>query len=148
MIDEEKYFLFVQILIVENKKIKMHFFHLTFHILAAIGILFYTTLLNILKLVIPYKYRSKSVTNELMLVTGAASGIGKLVAKRFAQLGARLVLVDVNRIANEQTAKEINENGGWAKAFTCDLCSREDIYRLADEVKQYYLCFFFFCSNS
>jgi all-trans-retinol dehydrogenase (NAD+) len=70
----------------------------------------------------------------LLLVLHAGSGIGKGIAKRLAKLGGILVLWDVDKASNEQTAKEIIADGGKAFAFQCDLCNREDIYRVAADV--------------
>lgn len=91
-------------------------------------------IVGIYKLVVPYRYRAKSVTGEIALVTGAGSGIGKLMAKKLSTLGVKLVLVDVDEKANEKTANEILLQGGQAKTFTCDLSKRDEIYRVADEV--------------
>lgn len=49
-------------------------------------------------------------------VTGAGSGIGKLMAKKFAKLGARMILLDVNERENDKTANEILVDGGNAQA--------------------------------
>lgn len=105
------------------------------------GLLFmaWTILLAIVRLIVPYQYRCKSVKGETVLVTGAGSGIGRLMSKKLAKLGAKLVLVDVNTKGNEETAKEIEAEGGTAYAFTCDLSNREDIYRAADQVCCYFL---------
>lgn len=94
----------------------------------------WSTILAIVRLIVPYQYRCKSVNGEIVLVTGAGSGIGRLMSKKLAKLGAKLVLVDVNSKGNEETAKEIEIEGGTAHTFTCDLSSREDIYRAADQV--------------
>lgn len=51
----------------------------------------------------------KSVAGEVVLITGAGSGLGRLMAQRFAQLGSRLVLWDINQAGNEQTAKMIED---------------------------------------
>jgi NADPH:quinone reductase-like Zn-dependent oxidoreductase len=44
----------------------------------------------------------KDVSSDTALITGAASGIGKLLALKFARLGAKVVLLDVNAAAVEQ----------------------------------------------
>ena len=59
--------------------------------------------------------------NKVVLVTGAAGGIGKASAERMAQEGGRIVCVDVQSEAVELTAKEICERGGQAIASTCDV---------------------------
>lgn len=94
----------------------------------------YTTIICLVKQFIPYRYRCKSVSGELILITGAGSGLGKLMAHRFSKLGAKLVLVDIDEKANEKTANEILMQGGVVTTFTCDLSKREDIYRMTDEV--------------
>ena len=107
---------------------------LVLDLLITISLLIYSSLLCLVRLIVPYAYRCKSVKGEICLVTGAGSGIGKLMAKKFAKLGARLILVDVNEKENEKTANEILVDGGNAKAYKCDLSNREDIYKLAEEV--------------
>lgn len=108
------------------------------NIFITIGLIIYSIILCLVKQIVPYKYRSKSIENELALVTGSGSGIGKLIAIKLAKLGAKLVLVDIDKTSNEKTANEILANGGFAKAFTCDLSSRDNIYQLADQVKLFF----------
>ena len=45
---------------------------------------------------IPSAFRKKSIENELVLVTGAGSGIGRLQAVLFAEAGCNVVLWDIN----------------------------------------------------
>ncbi|KAK1797472.1 hypothetical protein P4O66_008322 [Electrophorus voltai] len=81
--------------------------------------------------------RRKSVAGEIVLVTGAGSGIGRLVALEFARLGARLVVWDVNEEGNKETARMIQKtHGSRAHAYTCDCSKRDQVYRLADQVKR------------
>lgn len=107
---------------------------LTLKFFQGLLIMAWTTLIAIFKLIVPYQYRCKSVKGETILVTGAGSGIGRLMSKKLAKLGAKLVLIDVNSKANEETANEIMMDGGTAYTFTCDLSKREDVYRAVDEV--------------
>ena len=46
-----------------------------------------------------------------MLVTGAGSGLGRLMAYEFGKLGARIVLWDINEYGNQQTLKELESRG-------------------------------------
>lgn len=62
------------------------------------------------------------------------SGIGKLLAKKLAKLGAIVVVWDVDEKNNEQTKNEIVADGGKAYAYKCDLTKKDDIYRVAQQV--------------
>lgn len=79
----------------------------------------------------------KNVENEIILITGAGSGLGRGVAKRFASLGATVVLWDVNENGNEETKRQIQAVQSNAKVYAMkvNLCDREDIYRVAQQVK-------------
>jgi NAD(P)-dependent dehydrogenase (short-subunit alcohol dehydrogenase family) len=62
------------------------------------------------------------------LVTGAASGIGRACAIRFAQEGAAVVVADLesSREGGEETVRAITEAGGRAEFFACDVASSTD----------------------
>lgn len=51
----------------------------------------------IILMLIPHRYRAKSIKNEIALVTGGASGIGKLIAIKLAKLGANVIVWDINK---------------------------------------------------
>jgi NAD(P)-dependent dehydrogenase (short-subunit alcohol dehydrogenase family) len=59
--------------------------------------------------------------DKVVLVTGAASGIGRATAERLAAEGARLLLADLQGPALEQTAKQVREAGADAHAVLCDV---------------------------
>jgi len=59
--------------------------------------------------------------NQGVLVTGAASGIGRQVAMAFAEEGARVAVADIDQAAVEATAADIRKKGGEAHAFTLDV---------------------------
>ncbi len=65
------------------------------------------------------------------------SGLGRGVAKRFASLGATVVLWDVNEPGNEETKRQILDDSSSAKVHSMkvDLCDRNDIYRVAQQVR-------------
>ena len=57
---------------------------------------------------------------KVCAVTGAAQGLGRACAERFAREGAKVVVSDINTDGVEETAARIAEAGGEALALTCD----------------------------
>lgn len=70
-------------------------------------------------------HRLHSYRNLTTLVTGASSGIGRLLALRLAERGARLALVARRADALERLCQEIRSAGGEAEALPCDVADRE-----------------------
>jgi 3-hydroxybutyrate dehydrogenase len=61
------------------------------------------------------------------IVTGAASGIGKEIARVFAREGARVAIADLNRDAAEVTASEIRASGGQAMSVAMDVTDEQAV---------------------
>ena len=73
--------------------------------------------------------------DEVVLVTGAASGIGRALALAFAQAGAKLVLVDRTAEQLTETAKAITAQGGAAPlVHELDITHRAGCKALATQV--------------
>ncbi len=74
---------------------------------------------------------------KVCLVTGAARGIGKACAKKFAEYGADVILIDINRQVVEQAAQEIAQAYGCkATPFAVDLSSTDACDGLMREIKE------------
>ena len=58
-------------------------------------LLFYFIIESFVIRLIPIKYRAKDISGQIVLVTGAGGGIGRLLALGFANLGCRVVCWDV-----------------------------------------------------
>jgi 2-keto-3-deoxy-L-fuconate dehydrogenase len=67
---------------------------------------------------------------KVTVVTGAASGIGRAIAQRFAQEGAAVWLVDIDERAAAATAQEIVQAGGNAAAYTCNVSDQRQVREL------------------
>ncbi|MBR7825390.1 glucose 1-dehydrogenase [Actinospica sp. MGRD01-02] len=73
---------------------------------------------------------STGLSGKSVIVTGAASGIGRAAALRFAAEGAKVVVADLNAEAAEETVKLIDAAGGTAFAVTGDLSDASVIEQL------------------
>ena len=74
----------------------------------------------------------KKLDRKIAVVTGAGSGIGQGIALRFAQEGARLVIVDINPKSKE-TVQQIQEAGGEAIWCCTDLRKSNQIQKMVAE---------------
>lgn len=75
------------------------------------------------------------VRGALTLITGAASGFGRLLAVRVAREGGHLVLLDRNAAGLEETAAACRGYGVRVVPYVVDLCSRDEIFRTAERIK-------------
>ncbi|MDR3554786.1 MAG: SDR family oxidoreductase [Syntrophobacteraceae bacterium] len=70
-----------------------------------------------------------------ILITGGASGIGKLMAQRFADRGGSLILWDIDDRGLEKMAGELGTGGRRVGVYHCDVSNRSEIATVAEKVK-------------
>src|SRR5215467_10533284 len=68
-----------------------------------------------------------SLKDKSAIVTGAASGIGREIALRFAREGARVAISDLNKDAAQTVADEITRSGGRALAVAMDVTNEDQV---------------------
>ena len=73
---------------------------------------------------------------KVVLVTGAAGGIGRAAAVRFASEGARLGLVDVSREGLRETLAAVEKSGGTGLTVEADVTRSADVARYAATVAE------------
>jgi len=71
--------------------------------------------------------------DKVTIITGAAHGIGKAYARRFAEEGAHVVIADVDGAGGEATAKALLDAGGSAWARTTDVTQFSNVEGLLRE---------------
>jgi len=76
------------------------------------------------------------LSGKTVLVTGAASGIGRLMALDVAHRGATVVAWDIHREPLDDLAQEISNLGDRAYAFTCDVGDRAAVLETAQRVQR------------
>ena len=65
--------------------------------------------------------------NRTVIVTGGGGGIGGATCRRFGREGARVAVFDLNYEAARKVAADIQQAGGKAEAFECDITRRSSV---------------------
>jgi all-trans-retinol dehydrogenase (NAD+) len=73
----------------------------------------------------------KTVKGKLVLITGGASGIGRLMALDFARRGAKVVIWDLNQQAIKALEAEAQTAGLFLRGMMCDISDRAMVYKQA-----------------
>jgi NAD(P)-dependent dehydrogenase (short-subunit alcohol dehydrogenase family) len=76
--------------------------------------------------------------NKIAIVTGASSGIGRAIALLFSREGAKVVVSDLNKQKNEETAELIRERGGDALSVFCDVGNPKDCLELVRTTQKHF----------
>jgi 3-oxoacyl-[acyl-carrier protein] reductase len=82
----------------------------------------------------PFKQLSRSVKDRTVLITGAASGMGRATAHLFAQEGASVAATDINEAGLGQVVDEIKAAGGIVQGWHLDVFDADAIKRVVGEV--------------
>jgi len=79
---------------------------------------------------------SGQLAGRVALVTGAASGMGRAIALRFARDGAKVAVVDINLDGAQKVAEHIKGLKGKAIAIKCDVASERQVEQAVKETRE------------
>ncbi len=88
------------------------------------------------------------LSGKVALVTGAASGIGKAIAKIYAQNGAKVVVSDIDPIAGEQLVTQLVSEGAEAVFIKADTAIAQDVEQLVEKTVQAFGRLDIACNNA
>lgn len=90
----------------------------------------------------------RELTDRTAVVTGAASGIGRAMAERFAAEGMRVVLADVEEATLDRVAAALADDGADVAAVVCDVSSASSVEALADAAASRFGDVHLVCNNA
>jgi NAD(P)-dependent dehydrogenase (short-subunit alcohol dehydrogenase family) len=76
--------------------------------------------------------------DKVVVVTGAAAGIGRACAKRFAAEGAKVVLADIDAEKGEAVARDLAESGAEARFVACDVGDKGQVDAMTEAAVEAY----------
>ena len=79
--------------------------------------------------------RSRSVAGKVVLITGAASGMGRSEAHLFADEGARVAVTDLRQEAVDEVVAEIEGVGGDARGYALDVSDASAIESVTEQIR-------------
>ncbi|MGL4913102.1 MAG: SDR family NAD(P)-dependent oxidoreductase [Romboutsia sp.] len=84
------------------------------------------------------KYYAGRFEDKVMIITGAATGIGRATAMRASKEGAKLVLVDIKEVEGNETLKAVLDAGGDAIYLNLDLSEEEAVQKMIEVAVEKY----------
>lgn len=90
----------------------------------------------------------RHLSGRVAVITGAASGIGRALAARFAAEGMRCVLADVEEAALESAVADLRRSGGDMVGIPTDVANPDEVQALADRTIEEFGAVHLLCNNA
>ena len=75
-----------------------------------------------------------SLKDKSVIITGGGSGIGRAISLLFAKQGAFVNIIELNPIAADETVNQILQEGGQAKAYTCNIVNQGKVLEVFQQI--------------
>lgn len=82
----------------------------------------------------PIQRSQDKFKGHVVLVTGAAQGIGAITASNFASMGANVVLIDLNQAKLQEVTEKLTSEGKQASYHVCNLTDEAEVFQTISEV--------------
>lgn len=82
----------------------------------------------------PLSSQYPDLKNQVILITGGASGIGRATAKMMAGQGCKVVIADINETAGRELQKEVQQDGLQATYINLDVSSKASVQTAITEI--------------
>src|ERR1700731_4222235 len=80
-------------------------------------------------------HMTKRFADRLVLITGAAGGMGRAFALKFAEEGAALILTDVEDAGLEETASILRAKGVECSTYRVNLAAETEILQFGEQIR-------------
>ncbi len=90
----------------------------------------------------------KNFNGKVVVITGAASGIGRALAEQFASAGSRLVISDVDAKRLDRVGASLSERGADVVTALCDTANEDEVDELATTAMNHFGAVHILCNNA
>lgn len=90
----------------------------------------------------------KDFKDKIVVITGAAYGIGRSLAFAFAKRGSKIAIADINKEALSKVAEELRKNGTTVMELVVDVSDRVQVAEMADKIYDHFGKVHILCNNA